>query len=95
MNDYKARHAAAMSDPKPGFEHALVCLMHGLSEYADAHRRAYESAIGDDGVLGEHWRDIVASVVGLLNGEAGRLDCGTLDGQLRRLAEDNGAPLPE
>ncbi len=33
----------------------------------------------DDGVLGDEWAKIGGALRGLLNGETGRFDCGTLD----------------
>ncbi len=47
--------------------------------YADKHAERYVSKVGDDGVLGLHWAAWGFALRGLLNGETGRLDCGTLD----------------
>lgn len=62
--DWKERHNSAVDSY--------------ISAVSD-HRARYESPIGDDGVLGPEWRDIGLGIRGLLNGETGRLDCGTLD----------------
>ncbi len=64
---------------KRGFEAGLLDLIVGLTEYAGAHVRQYDSPIADDGVLGEAWLDALRGVRALLNGELGRLDGGTLD----------------
>ena len=37
------------------------------------------SPIGEDGVLGEYWAEWGKALRGLLNGDCGRLDCGSLD----------------
>lgn len=83
-------HNTAMSQPRHGFEEALVNLIRGVHQYADAHKQAYKSSIGEDGVLGDAWRDVAKGILTLLNGDAGRLDCGTIDREIRRLASDNG-----
>jgi hypothetical protein len=75
---WQARHNAALTTPQPT-EAGIVRLLHGWADYADIHKRRYESGIGDDGVLGPAWAAIGANVRTLLNGETGRLDCGTLD----------------
>lgn len=78
--DWKERHnAATMSLGRP-FESAIVHMLEAWARYADDHRARYESPIGEDYVLGPEWRDIGLGIRGLLNGETGRLDCGTLDG---------------
>jgi hypothetical protein len=59
----------------------------GLAEYADAHERQYSSKIGADGVLGREWLDALRGVRGLLNGELGRFDGGTLDKAIHAMAE--------
>lgn len=87
---WTSRHHSAMTSPKPGFEKALVTLAQGLELYAAAHQEAYDSPIGDDGVLGAEWLDMAKSLIGLLNGEAGRIDCGTFESMIRNLAANNG-----
>jgi hypothetical protein len=60
-------------------EQAIVSMLRGWLDYARAHRARFESGIGEDGVLGPEWAALGAAIRGLLNGETGRLDCGTLD----------------
>lgn len=72
---------------KHQFERAIVLAVEALAGFADAHRSAYGSEIGDDGVLGDHWTDAAKAAIGMLNGEEGRLDCGTIDGLIRKLAK--------
>ena len=85
-----ARHLAALSAPRAPFEPAYVHLLTGWLGYADAHNEQYQSGIGDDGVLGPHWARIGADLRGLLNGELGRFDGGTLDSLICRTLEAEG-----
>ena len=75
--DWQGRHDSAIDHPR-GPEVALVGMLKGWQAYAESHQARYESAIGDDGVLGDQWRAIGEGIQGLLDGEIGRLDCGTL-----------------
>lgn len=72
------------------FEMPLKAFLRALADYADAHQARYESPIGEDYVLGEHWKQAARAFLGLLNGESGRFDCGTLDGCVRELARRAG-----
>jgi len=80
-------HRAAFARSEKGFETAIVETLRALAEYADAHRDRYESEVGEDGVLGDHFEEIARGLLGLLNGETGRLDCGTVDGAIRKLCK--------
>lgn len=62
-----------------GPERPIVNLRMALEQYQIWHSRTYGSRIGDDGILGPAWADMVRSFRTLLNGQTGRLDCGTLD----------------
>lgn len=79
------RHVRLFQAPVKKEARALVHLITGLALYADAHEAAYESGIGEDAVLGEHWADIAEGIRGLLNGETGGLDAGTLNSLLGRM----------
>lgn len=76
-----------------GFERAIEKMIEGWQEYAEAHNATYESQIGDDAVIGEEWAEIGQALLGLLNGELGRLDGGTLSSYIRRVARSNGVRL--
>lgn len=76
------RHVAAIYTPY-GHEIPVISLLKGWLEYANTHRERYESGIGEDGFLGRHWEAIGFALLALLNGDCGRLDCGTLDGLIR------------
>ena len=88
--DWKTRHTAAWIAPREGFEESIVGLTQAYFAYANAHKELYESLIGDDYVLGPQWAAVGAAIIGLLNGETGRLDCGTIDSMVRNTATDNG-----
>lgn len=88
-NRWGQRHADAILYPK-GFEAPIVRLLDALTLYADEHKARYEAPIADDGVLGQEWLAIAKAVRGLLNGELGRLDGGTLDTLLYDLTEAAG-----
>lgn len=75
---WKSRHRNALLSPM-GFERPIVGMLRGWIQYAERHRQQYESTIGEDGVLGPAWAQIGDGIRQLLNGDCGRLDCGTLD----------------
>lgn len=85
---WQARHVEAMRNPIKG-EKPIVQTLDALKDYAFWHKVRYDSLIGEDGVLGQYWADIANGLIGLLNGETGRLDCGLIDGQIRELAKVN------
>lgn len=87
---WSQRHLSAMTLPRAPFERAFVSLLGGWLLYADAHRNAYESVLGEDGVLGPCWESIGRGLRGLLNGELDRLDGGTLDTILCETLQANG-----
>lgn len=76
---WQERHTAALRAPTYA-EEGILSILRGWLQYADRHRLQFESGIGEDYVLGPHWADIGRGIRGLLNGELGRLDGGTLDG---------------
>lgn len=81
-NGWATRHISAINAPR-GAEVGIVSLLRGWMQYADTHSQRYESGIGEDGVLGDEWVKIGDALLGLLNGELGRLDGGSLDGLIR------------
>lgn len=70
---------AAIGGANLDHEGSLVRMIDAWATYADAHAKRYESSIGADGVLGDEWEAMGRAIRALLNGETGRLDCGTLD----------------
>lgn len=86
---WQDRHVEALRNPT-GFEAAIVLMLKGWTAYADAHRFRYSSRVEGDYVMGPEWEAIGRSVIGLLNGDTGRLDCGTLDGFIRNTLQSEG-----
>jgi hypothetical protein len=88
---WQDRHNAAMDNPRPGFEYAIVSMLRGWMEYAETTRHEYDSLVGNDGVIGEYWADLGKALYGLLNGSCGsRIDCGTLSSAIHNIMRVNG-----
>ena len=85
-------HIAAMrlrlspSKPSAGIFHMLT----GWIKYADIHHARYETSIGDDTVLGPHWIAIGQAMQGLLDGELGGLDAGTVSTIIVEVMKNEG-----
>ena len=75
---WQTRHVDALKVPR-GFERPIIEMIEAWARYADTHRVRYESPTGNDYVLGPSWAAVGAGIRALLNGDTGRLDCGTLD----------------
>ncbi len=75
---------------RESYERPLCHMLQGLAQYAGAHVRQYGSPIAEDGVLGVAWRESLAGLRQLLNGELGRLDGGTLDHAILELYKAAG-----
>lgn len=91
-NGWKRRHLDAIL-ARPGgnaFEGAIVGMLHAWLLYAEAHQNDYSASIGDDGVLGDEWESMGFAIIGLLNGNTGRLDCGTIDSIVRQAMQRAG-----
>lgn len=88
-------HFVPTHEHQPLHEAGIVHLIRGWAEYADAHFHRFESTIGEDSVLGEEWAQIGSALRGLLNGELGRLDGGTLDGLILEIATHNDINLED
>jgi hypothetical protein len=82
MADWQRNHVGAINFPNRS-EAGIVALLRGWLQYADTHKARYDSGIGEDGVLGKDWAAIGHALLGLLNGELGRLDGGSLDSLIR------------
>lgn len=94
IGGWQERHMSAVLTGR-GFERPIVRMIEHWLRYADLHQQRYESKIGDDGVLGQHWEQIGVGLLGLLNGETGNLDCGTLDGLIRDAMKDCGVEVTQ
>lgn len=86
VQPYLVSHYEALQRPR-GAESAIVTLRSALLEYAVQHPHNFEGCVlGNDALLGDAWLTIAKGYLALLNGPSGRLDCGTLDGEVRRWA---------
>lgn len=74
-------HGQAWVAPR-GMEKPVVQLVYAIASYGDAVMSELRWNIGDDYVLGAYWKDLIQATRGLLNGDCGRLDCGTVDHML-------------
>jgi hypothetical protein len=81
---------ASMAIPKAQ-ETAVAQMLRAWETYAAAHNARFESAIGEDYVLGPAWEQIGLGIRALLNGELGRLDGGTLDRFILDTLKENGS----
>lgn len=88
---YLREHEDALRNPAPGFERGIVGLWKSLAELAQAHFDTCGTYISEDGYLGDEWAQILSSAHSLLNGETGRLDCGTLSKQIEDLRTSGGS----
>ena len=86
-NKWGDRHYRAWIAPRTPHEWAVKHYIVGLAEYIDGHADMAWT-LGDDGYCGVYWLEIAKATVSLLSGPMGeRFDGGTLDHQLRVLAE--------
>lgn len=81
---WRLRHQTAVIEaekhrPYTTHERVIVQAIGAWCDYAKAHAELYEAPIGEDYVLGLCWARWGFALRDLLNGNCGRLDCGTLD----------------
>jgi hypothetical protein len=86
-DSWATRHYAAWVTGRGGYwprvdVSPIPRLVDSLAAYADAYNRRYGARLGEDRILGKHWLNAVESVRGMLNGDCGALDCGTVDAVL-------------
>jgi len=83
--NWEGRHVRAFE-----LSPVLVDMGKILASYADDYKNRYGSPVGDDGFLGEEWLKMWRGLRGLLNGDLGNLDGGTLDAALFAMARAAG-----
>lgn len=94
--DWQGRHLQAWSfAPRGSFPWCLQRMIAEWCAYAEAHWLRYDSPIGQDGVLGDEWARMGKALRGMLNGETGNLDCGTVDGLILAIAAHHGVNAEE
>lgn len=89
--NWKNRHRNALAN-RVSEVNPIATMYVSWVQYANAHSRRFESGIGQDYVLGPEWERIGRALIGLLNGDCGALDCGTLDGNIRDTLSAEGYP---
>lgn len=88
---WQDRHIAALRGYRAiAFETDIVNLLTGWAKYADSHQVRYEDGIGSDGMFGPAWARLGAGIHALLDGETGRLDCGTLSAFIHNTLQAEG-----
>lgn len=102
-NGWKQRHDTAWKMQEPSLhlrmidtnapilhEQAMIAMLKGWQLYANSHAVRFGEPIGNDHFLGPQWLKIGKSLRALLNGETGRLDCGTVDGFILDTLKEHG-----
>lgn len=89
---WQQRHQAALENPQ-GCEIPIVGLFQALDSYIDTYYKRYQQTVFEDGVLFEGVKEIANGLRILLNGETGRLDCGTLDARLGQILRTCGVEI--
>jgi hypothetical protein len=86
-------HALAMMLPHDGYERALVSMLAGWAEYADAFFAAEGDVIGTDVPIGSSWSTLGTALHDLIDQERGRLDRDTLSQLMHQIAAANDGEL--
>lgn len=71
-------------------EQAITSMAKGWALYAETHALRFGDKISEDYILGAEWLKAGKAIRALLNGETGRLDCGTVDGFILAAVETAG-----
>lgn len=83
-NHYGARHASAFNSSTIGK------MILAVAQYADDHKKRFDSLIGEDYFLGPDILAMLKSIRGLLNGALGGLDGGFTDEIILAVAANCG-----
>lgn len=70
--------------------HPVAGIIRAAAVYADDYQTRWENGIGADYVLGDYWEKILRSARGMLNGDLGNMDGGTLDTLIADMLEAEG-----
>jgi len=74
-----AQHLNAVHDHESNSSAvSLAAILRGWDSYAAAYEASYGDAIGTDCVLGPAWARCGLAIKGLLDGDCGALDCGSV-----------------
>lgn len=86
---WQERHLRACESPATSSERAIVSLCDGVTEYLSG-QDPDDDGVWLDYVLSPGVGSILVGIRALLNGDLGRLDAGTVDTFLMRVAEQIG-----
>jgi hypothetical protein len=92
FHQWAVRHNEAIDRPS-GFEVPIVQMLNAWETYGVEHKKRQNSLIGEESVLGRWWSSVGSSILGLLHGERGNLDLGTLDAFITETMRKNGVPV--
>lgn len=76
-------------DVKRAMGLCIVSMIDTAGVYAEGHARLYKNQIGNDGVLGPAFCDVLRGLKELLNGETSDLDCGMMDRRINAIAKNS------
>ena len=88
-----AHRGADSADGRNVRAYSLIRMIDAWEAYAEAHKADDDQdlgGIGNDGYVGPLWQEIGKALIGLLSGEIGRLDAGTMDKVIRQVFQDHG-----
>lgn len=71
---WRTRHRSALHSRR----YNIVIMLEGWCKYATEHQNRLGTSISEDYVLGPQWARLGKALHGLLDGETGDLNCGTL-----------------
>ena len=86
-------HNQAICHPQSDNEAAIVHLYNAITCLDRLYRERYYSTIGEDGVIGPHYEELLKTFRGFLNLDIGRLDAGSLDSFAIDMARRNGLEI--
>ena len=83
-------HGHSRKETTDRHERAIRSMLKGWAGYADAAKARFESPIGEDYVLGPPWEAMGKTIIALLDGITGGLDCGDVDSFIRQCLTEEG-----
>lgn len=86
-------HRRALHENLRGFSTPMKEMLSGWEAYAQKHKQRYFDLISVDATLGPEWLAIGKALKGLLDGDMGGLDCGSISQNILECMEENGVDL--
>lgn len=87
---WQDRHLRACSWAGAGAGAQVYHMLRHWAQYAECHYDRFGELIAEDYVLGDYWLRMGKGLKGLLDGETGHLDCGTVHGLILSVAKQHG-----